>query len=120
MAPANRGLGYATPRTVTHRNRFFSNPNKQSAVIGQYTGSTMDDAAHGVLEAWNPLGMGPHADETASESSTDLGMSLALPNGEEACTIRTTIRAPLGDLVIIGVAPHEGGTVILVLRIVAH
>ena len=37
----------------------------------------MDDAAHGVLEAWNPLGMGPRADQTASESSTDLERSLA-------------------------------------------
>lgn len=36
----------------------------------------MDDVAHGVLEAWNPLGMHPRADQTASESSADLERSL--------------------------------------------
>ena len=47
-----------------------------------------------------------------------LQMSLAQPNSDEACNILTTVRAPFGDQVIIGAAPHEGATVVLVVRIV--
>ena len=47
-------------------------------------------------------------ESTGESVKMSLQMSLARPGGDEACNILTTVRAPFGDQVIIGAAPHEG------------